>query len=84
MVPLWQSTTHKLFDDLAAALATAEASSTLGDAARADLLEVRKLMNIVKTDGSWGVHNPSYTQQVLERAREKLTLATTRPGESSK
>lgn len=84
MVPLWQKATHQLYDDLEKALADAEANTSIDEAGRAQLLNVKKLLNIVKTDGSWGVHNSAYTQQVLERARETLTMATTRPGETAK
>ena len=27
-------------------------------------------------DGSWGAHNPLYTQRILKEARRKLTEAT--------
>ncbi len=68
MIPLWQKSIHGLYDQVEAALRAAESSG-----ANADALErVRKLLNLVKTDGSWGVHNPRYTQLLLEQAREAL------------
>lgn len=71
MIPLWQKTTHGLYDQAEAGLREAEAAGA--DAAA--LERVRKLLNLVKTDGSWGVHNPRYTQLLLEQARDVLTGA---------
>lgn len=70
MIPLWQKTTHALYDNVAAMVKTADA-----DAARANLPGTRqahKLLDLVRVDGSWGVHNPQYTQRLLEQAREAL------------
>lgn len=77
MIPLWQKATHKLYDQSMADLLAAEAGSPPADK---DLLEeARKLLVLVKTDGSWGVHNPRYTQYLLQQAREKLARATGKP-----
>ena len=32
----------------------------------------RHLLDLVKVDGSWGVHNPRYTQRLLEEAEAIL------------
>jgi nitrate/TMAO reductase-like tetraheme cytochrome c subunit len=76
MIPLWQKTTHRLYDQVEADLKAADTEITSADG-RAALDEVRKLQQMVRADGSWGVHNPRYTQQALEQARAKLTAART-------
>ncbi len=68
MIPLWQSTTHKLYDQVEAMLAGVEASGKKAEAAA----KARGLLTLVRTDGSWGVHNPRYTQLLLEQARDLL------------
>ncbi|MFO0829377.1 MAG: NapC/NirT family cytochrome c [Phycisphaerales bacterium] len=72
MIPLWQNSTHQLFNQLTADLQKAQASGA--DAAK--LAEVKKLLDRVRVDGSWGVHNPRFTQQLLEQARTQLTAAS--------
>jgi hypothetical protein len=37
--------------------------------------EARQLLALVKMDGSWGVHNPPYTQKLVEQAKDKLNEA---------
>jgi nitrate/TMAO reductase-like tetraheme cytochrome c subunit len=74
MIPLWQKTTHKLYDQVTEELKSAEATVT-SDEGKALLEEVRDLQRVVRADGSWGVHNPKYTQQALEKARNKITAA---------
>ena len=51
---------------------------TKGVALGAALLETliaRGLLDLVEMDGSWGVHNPRYTQSLLERARDMVNAA---------
>jgi PleD family two-component response regulator len=74
MIPLWQKTTHRLYDQVETELKAAESEIT-SDEGKALLEEVRKLQQMVRVDGSWGVHNPRYTQQALEQARNKLAAA---------
>lgn len=69
MIPLWQGSTHELFDQVVRELEAARAAGI--DAAIA--ADVQRLLDLVRADGSWGVHNPRYTQQLLEQARAKLT-----------
>jgi hypothetical protein len=69
MIPLWQQATHALYDRLEADLKAAEAKGGVEPAVLAD---TRRLLELVRVDGSWGVHNPRYTQQLLERARQRL------------
>ncbi len=76
MVPLWQRTTHSLYDQLSTDLKAAEKDITSPEGI-AMLQEAKKLHDLVRVDGSWGVHNPRYTQQVLEQARNKLAAART-------
>lgn len=68
MVPLWQKSTRSLYDDILANVTAAEAKGGK------PLEEARHLLReeLVRKDGSWGVHNPKYTQKLLERARESL------------
>lgn len=72
MIPLWQKTTHGLYDRLAAELSAAERDT--GVPAEV-LAETKRLLDLVRVDGSWGVHNPRYTQQLLEEARDRLASA---------
>jgi nitrate/TMAO reductase-like tetraheme cytochrome c subunit len=65
MVPLWQDTTKKLFNQVETDYAAAQ--SAAGDPEK--LERAQKILDRVKADGSWGVHNPKNTQQLLERAR---------------
>ena len=74
VVPLWQKTTHSMYDQISADLKLAEQEVTSAEG-KALLDEVRKCQQMVRVDGSWGVHNPRYTQQVLEQARNKLAEA---------
>jgi nitrate/TMAO reductase-like tetraheme cytochrome c subunit len=78
MVPRWQGDTHALYDQIETQLKELKPSpdGTLKGAAA----EARALLDMVRNDSSWGVHNPRYTQQILERAREKVREA--REGES--
>jgi hypothetical protein len=34
--------------------------------------QAQHLIDLVRLDGSWGVHNPRYTQELLNQARSKL------------
>jgi len=68
MIPLWQKGTHELYDEVAAEL---EAAGKAGASKRV-IEDVGHLLEMVRVDGSWGVHNPRYTQHLLEQARERL------------
>lgn len=74
MVPLWQNATRKLFGDAEKSLEEVEAIAQ-SDQAIALVGEARELINIVRVDGSWGVHNPKYTQALLEEAQRLLSEA---------
>ena len=43
--------------------------------ARDLLTEARHLLETVRLDGSWGVHNPRYTEQLILRAKGKVLEA---------
>lgn len=77
MIPLWQKSTRTLYDQIEADANAREKSG--GDASV--LAKVRGLLNTVKVDGSWGVHNPKRTQALLEEARD--ALRGTRPEEGA-
>ena len=34
--------------------------------------EAQFLLELVRQDGSWGVHNPKYTQKLLDDAQQKI------------
>ena len=74
MIPLWQKNTRTLYDsvermlpDPAKPLPSPKAEQLIRDA--------RQFLTLVRLDGSWGVHNPPYTQKLIERAREKIQEA---------
>jgi nitrate/TMAO reductase-like tetraheme cytochrome c subunit len=69
MIPLWQKSTHSQYDGVIALLPRTAPDDP---AQRAAFDEARKLLDIVRLDGSWGVHNPRYTSELLTRARQKL------------
>jgi hypothetical protein len=77
MIPLWQNTTHGLYDQVEAQLKEAQAAGLDADA----LKHVSELMTLVRTDGSWGVHNPRYTQLLLEQARDAIAAAKAKKGD---
>lgn len=71
MIPLWQGSTKKIYDEVLGLLPD-EMDPWADDCpeAKARLIEVQRLLELVRVDGSWGVHNPLYTQDLIERARE--------------
>ena len=73
MIPMWQRTAREMHAAVSAELA--DAGTPAGPGAAGLLEEARGLLDLVAADGSWGVHNPVYTQQLLERAREKILRA---------
>jgi len=79
MIPLWQNTTHGLYDQVEKQLQEAEAAGLDAET----LKRVKELLNLVKTDGSWGVHNPRYTQLLLEQARDAIAAAKAKKGDKS-
>ncbi len=78
MVPLWQRNTRELHETLTKMM---PATKPTDDRATQLVAEARSLLDFVKLDGSWGVHNPRYTQELLELGRSKLVAAATQPAE---
>ncbi len=72
MIPLWQKATKSLYERVEADLKAAEALAGT-DSAKLD--KARRVLQLIRVDGSWGVHNPKYTQQLLQDARESLSAA---------
>ncbi len=70
MVPMWQRDTRQLYDELAKMLASTKPAKDAES--RQALAEARDLLNVIRLDGSWGVHNPRYTQELLKQAQAKL------------
>ncbi|MBK7403609.1 MAG: NapC/NirT family cytochrome c [Phycisphaerales bacterium] len=75
MIPLWQNATHELYDKASAEFESLASRATAGSEAATTLEEAKRLIDVVRMDGSWGVHNPRYTQDLLEQAREKIAAA---------
>ncbi|MGE3108990.1 MAG: cytochrome c3 family protein [Phycisphaerales bacterium] len=80
MVPLWQRTAHALFDAVESDYNSLDPTAQLDP----EVIAVRRLLDMVRADGSWGVHNPRYTQQLLEQARTRLALFRARETEPPK
>jgi hypothetical protein len=72
MTPMWQKNTHELYDSVAKLVPAGGAGSPKSQQLVA---EAQRLLQTVRMDGSWGVHNPRYTQKLLEQARVKLLEA---------
>lgn len=77
MIPLWQKTTHQLWDQVSELLAKKQAQP---GANPETIAEVQRILTQVRVDGSWGVHNPRYTQKLLESARKSLNEIPASPG----
>jgi nitrate/TMAO reductase-like tetraheme cytochrome c subunit len=73
MIPRWQKDTRTLYDSIDAQLAALP--QTQDPAVTSPAAQARALLDMIKNDNSWGVHNPRYTQQILERASEKAREA---------
>ena len=74
MIPLWQKNTHELYDNVVRMLPD-PAKPTANPKAEQLVAQARHLLELVKMDGSWGVHNPPYTQKLIEQAKDKLSEA---------
>ena len=72
LVPLWQKNTRTLYDASVAMLPAEDAAASLAADQAKRVSEARQLLELVRVDGSWGVHNPRYTQKILEDAQQKL------------
>jgi nitrate/TMAO reductase-like tetraheme cytochrome c subunit len=74
MVPLWQKSTRSMYD---AALKMLPPASQTPVSPQVEQLvkDAKRLLEIVRLDGSWGVHNPRYTQKLIEESRLKLLEA---------
>lgn len=79
LVTLWQKTTRSLYDQLSSDLQDAK-DRIKSDAGKALLEEARHIQDLIRVDGSWGVHNPKYTQQLIDQARQKIREAKTKEG----
>ncbi len=69
MIPLWQRTTRQLWEQVSEQLEKKQGQPGMSDET---LAEVGRILTQVRVDGSWGVHNPRYTQKLLESARKML------------
>ena len=72
MIPLWQSDTRKLYEAVETMLATVTAET---DRAERLVAEAEAILQLIRVDGSWGAHNPRYTEAILRRAIDRLTEA---------
>jgi nitrate/TMAO reductase-like tetraheme cytochrome c subunit len=73
MIPLWQRTTRDLYNSTKELIASVRDRSN-PDVARL-IHEAQQVLEIVRLDGSWGVHNPRYTQDLIEQAQAKALEA---------
>lgn len=69
MIPLWQNSTRALYDRVSSDIAAIDVS-TLDETQRQQIEQAHAFAELVRMDGSWGVHNPRYTQRLLEQARD--------------
>jgi hypothetical protein len=73
-IPYWQGEIKKLYDRVNAKLEELEDVAQSGiegkDAHRleSDIAEARAILESVKADGSWGIHNVKYTEAMLLKA----------------
>jgi nitrate/TMAO reductase-like tetraheme cytochrome c subunit len=74
MIPRWQQDTHALYDEVDAQLLALKVPDD-NAAGKRLAQEARGLLELVRIDNSWGVHNPRYTQLILEKARAKVREA---------
>lgn len=75
-INLWQKTTREMYDDVMAMLPTeADPWATGRPNAEQAIQQATQLLDQVRLDGSWGVHNPRYTQQLIGEARVLLIEA---------
>jgi hypothetical protein len=72
MIPLWQRNTHALYDSVVELVPATPPADERGKQLVGD---AKRLIDVVRLDGSWGVHNPRYTQELLGQARAKLLEA---------
>jgi hypothetical protein len=79
MIPLWQKNTRALHESVVQLL---PATPPVDEHARQLVNEARQLIDLVRLDGSWGVHNPRYTEELLRQARAKLLEARGGPAAS--
>ena len=76
-VALWQKSTHAMYDGVARLLP--DRDRPLDERQKKLVFEAKGLLDLVRLDGSWGVHNPRYTRRLLEQAREKLMTLENSP-----
>lgn len=75
MVPLWQKNTRTLYESVEKMLPPPSKPMPSPRAGQL-IAEARQLLLLVRVDGSWGVHNPTYTQKLIEQARARIVEAT--------
>ncbi len=73
MIPQWQNATRQLYE--AAMRQMPPSGRALSAQAEAYVRDARHLLEVVRLDGSWGVHNPKYTEKLIREARERLAAA---------
>ena len=72
LIPLWQQNTKDLYQAVSDLLTEAEKAKYTDRNALAKVTEAGTVLELVRLDGSWGVHNPRYTEDLLTRARKLL------------
>lgn len=76
MIPMWQRDTREMYDQAIALLPTEDDPwSEPFPGLQSSIEEAKRLLDLVRLDGSWGVHNPLYTERLIEQARKRLLEA---------
>ncbi len=76
MIETWQTSTHEMHKTVERILESIEfTEEELDEETVALMADARRLLKLVRLDGSWGVHNPKFTQRLIEQARAKVVEA---------
>jgi nitrate/TMAO reductase-like tetraheme cytochrome c subunit len=74
-IPFWQQKIKKLYGQVNRRVEKLETKAQLGsdEETAMKIRETRSLLESVRSDGSWGVHNLKYTEAILLKANEIAT-----------
>lgn len=65
MIPEWQGATRKMHAELTREIKAYVNNTAMNDETAGIVEHSQRLLDLIRLDGSWGVHNPKYTQQLL-------------------
>jgi len=73
MIPMWQKDARYFYKRVEEGITPLQGSK---DPHVVELIgEARKILDVIRLDGSWGVHNPLYTKKLLDKANARLEEA---------